>query len=150
MIAERGPLFWLGAGALLAVTAVDAAAVLGRHIHLPFTGSLELVQAGILLASTAALVCATAVNRHASARLILDRVPPAIQRWMQRVNSFMSMLLFLLLAAGQIWIAHDLWHAREDSEVLHIPFAPLRLVCIVGVLFAAALVSRRIVRPEPP
>jgi TRAP-type transport system small permease protein len=148
MTAARGPLFWIGAAALLIVTAVDAAAVLGRHIGLPFLGSLELVQAAILLASTASLVSATAVNRHACARLILDRVPEGVRGWMQRVNALMSLLFFLLLAAGQCWIASDLWHAHEDSDVLHIPFAPLRLICIAGVLMAGLIMSCRMIRPD--
>jgi TRAP-type transport system small permease protein len=147
-MASRGPLFWIGAAALLAVTGVDAAAVLGRHIGLPFTGSLELVQAGILLASTSALVAATAVNRHASARLVLDRVPAGVRRWMQRLNALMSVLFFLLLAAGQLWVTTDLWHAHEDSDVLHLPFAPLRLIGIAGVLLAALITSRRTIRPD--
>jgi TRAP-type C4-dicarboxylate transport system permease small subunit len=147
-MASRGPLFWIGAAALLAVTGVDAVAVLGRHIGLPFTGSLELVQAGILLASTSALVAATAVNRHACARLVLDRVPAGVRRWMQRLNALMSVLFFLLLAAGQLWVTADLWHAHEDSDVLHIPFAPLRLIGIAGVLLAALIVSRRTIRPD--
>ncbi|HWW20915.1 MAG TPA: TRAP transporter small permease subunit [Steroidobacteraceae bacterium] len=148
MMASRGPLFWTGAAALLIVTGVDAAAVLGRHIGPPFPGSLELVQAAILLASTAGLVAATAVNRHASARLVLDRVPAVMRGWMLRLNALMSVLFFLLLAAGQLWITSDLWHAHEDSDVLHIPFAPLRVLCVVGVLLAALIVSRRMIRPD--
>jgi TRAP-type C4-dicarboxylate transport system permease small subunit len=144
----RGPLFYVGSAGLLGATAFDAAAVLGRHIGLPFPGSLELVQASILLASTAALAAATGSRRHAAARLVLDRVSAPVRLIMQRINAVLTVVFFLLLAAGQIWISSDLWHAHEDTEVLHIPVAPLRLVCIAGILVAALLTARLIARPE--
>jgi TRAP-type C4-dicarboxylate transport system permease small subunit len=144
----RGPLFYLGSAGLLGATAFDAAAVLGRHIGLPFPGSLELVQASILLASTAALAAATASRRHATARLVLDRVSAPVRRIMLRINAVLTVIFFLLLAAGQIWISSDLWHAHEDTEVLHIPYAPLRLVCIAGILVAALFTARLIARPD--
>jgi TRAP-type C4-dicarboxylate transport system permease small subunit len=150
MSLPRGPLFYVGAAGLLGATAFDAAAVLERHLGLPFPGSLELVQACILLASSAALVAATAHRRHAAARLLLDRVAAPIRRWLQRLNALCTLAFFVLLAAGQIWISADLWRAQEDSEVLHIPYAPLRLLAIAAVLLAAWISARLVVRPEKP
>ena len=144
----HGPLFYIGAAALLCAMAVDSLAVLGRHIGLPLLGSLELVQAAILLASSAALVCATLERRHAAARLLLDRAGPRAHRFLQRFNGVLTLLFFLLLGAGQIWIAADLWYAHEGSELLHIPFAPLRIASIAAILLAAAVVARQISRHE--
>jgi TRAP-type C4-dicarboxylate transport system permease small subunit len=144
----RGPLFYLGAAGLLGATAFDAAAVLCRHLGLAFPGSLELVQACILLAASAALVAATANRRHAAAKLVLDRVSPPVRSLLQRLNALFTLVFFLLLAAGQVWISSDLWQAHEESEVLHIPIAPLRLICIASVLLAAWFTARRIARAD--
>jgi len=144
----RSPLFYIGSAGLLGATGFDAVAVLGRHIGLPFPGSLELVQASIVLASTAALAAATASRRHAAARLVLDRVSAPVRLIMQRINAVLTILFFLVLAAGQIWITSDLWHAQEDTEVLHVPFAPLRLLAIAGVLIAAFFTTRLIAQPD--
>jgi TRAP-type C4-dicarboxylate transport system permease small subunit len=142
----RGPLFYVGATALLLAMAVDALAVLGRHIGLPLLGSLELVQAAIVVASSTAIVFATLANRHAAARFLLDRSTPRVRLWLQQFARVLTLLFFLILASGQTWIAHDLWDGHEDSELLHIPFAPLRLVSILAVLMAAAITLRRLLR----
>jgi TRAP-type C4-dicarboxylate transport system permease small subunit len=142
----RGPLFYVGATALLLAMAVDALAVLGRHIGLPLLGSLELVQAAIVVASSTAIVFATLANRHAAARFLLDRSTPRVRRLLQQFARVLTLLFFLILASGQTWITHDLWDGHEDSELLHIPFAPLRLVSIVAVLLAAGITLRRLLR----
>jgi hypothetical protein len=67
-------LFYLGAAALLFAMAVEAIAVLGRHIGVPLWGSIELVQVGILVASSTALLSATLANKHARVRILTDRV----------------------------------------------------------------------------
>ena len=67
-------LFYLGAAALLFAMAVETIAVLGRHIGVPLWGSIELVQAGILVASSTAILSATLANKHARVRILTDRV----------------------------------------------------------------------------
>jgi TRAP-type C4-dicarboxylate transport system permease small subunit len=149
-ITARGPLFYLGAGALLIAMAVDAVAVAGRHIGLPLLGSLELVQAAILLASSSALVSATLARRHASARFLVDRVSPRLRAVMQHISGILTFLFFAALAAGQVWIAAELWYGHEDSELLHIPYAPLRIASVAAVILTALIVLKQIlVRPRP-
>ena len=146
----RGALFYLGAAALLFAMAVDAVAVVGRHLGFPVLGSLELVQAAILLAASSALVSATLANRHASARFLLDRIAPGARAVIQRFNCALTLLFFIALAIGQIWIAGDLWNAHEDSELLHIPYAPLRIASIAAVVLAALIVARRLLARAKP
>ena len=143
LLTARGPLFYIGACALLLAMAVDAIAVIGRHIGVPLLGSLELVQAAILVASSSALVSATLAGRHASARFLIDRVSPRVRAVMQRSNGILTFVFFLALAVGQIWIAADLWHGHEDSELLHIPYAPLRVTSIVAAVLAALIVLKQ-------
>ena len=137
-------LFYLGGTALLFAMAVDAVAVLGRHIGMPLPGSIELVQAAILVASSAAMLSATMADKHARVRLVVDRLKGGPLVMLKRVQALFSVLFFCALAAGSIWIFMDLWGGSEESEVLHIPFAPLRIVCIVSVLGVAFDFLRRV------
>jgi TRAP-type transport system small permease protein len=145
-VAGRGPLFYVGACALLGAMAVDAAAVAGRHLGIPLLGSLEIVQALILIASSSALVSATLANKHAAVHLLINRVPPSAKRWLKRLNAMLSVVFLVMLAVGTAWIASDLWNGHEQSELLHIPYAPLRIVCLAALLLAAAVLIPKIVR----
>jgi TRAP-type C4-dicarboxylate transport system permease small subunit len=137
-------LFYLGGIALLFAMAVDAVAVAGRHIGIPLPGSIELVQAAILVASSAAILSATLADKHARVHLVMDRLKGRPLAVLKRIQAVSSVLFFCALAAGSIWIFLDLWGGYEESEVLHIPFAPLRIVCIVSVLGVAFSFLRRL------
>jgi TRAP-type C4-dicarboxylate transport system permease small subunit len=137
-------IFNLGAFSLLLAMAVDTLAVVGRHIGIPFPGSIEMVQAAILLASSAAILSATLANKHARVHLVMDRIKGKPLAVLRRVQTAVSALFFCALAAGSIWIFVDLWGGFEESEVLHIPFAPLRIVSIVTVLGVAFGFLRRL------
>jgi hypothetical protein len=52
-------LVWLAGGALLVAMATDTMAMLGRHLRLPLLGSIEIVQAAVLVAASGALLLAT-------------------------------------------------------------------------------------------
>lgn len=136
-----GPLFYLGGAALLATVAIIAVAVAARHLGRTLTGSLELVQATILIASSSSLVAATLAQRHATVHLLVDRVGPGAHAILTRVSYGLGALFFVLLAVGGIWIASDLWNGHEESELLHIPYAPLRIISIAAVLAAAAIMA---------
>jgi TRAP-type C4-dicarboxylate transport system permease small subunit len=127
-------LFYLGGIALLFAMAVEALAVAGRHIGIPLPGSIELVQAAILVASSAAMLSATLADKHARVRLVADRLKGGPLVLLKRIQVVFSILFFCALAAGSIWIFLDLWGGFEESEVLRIPFAPLRIICIVSLL----------------
>jgi len=133
----RGPqawLFYVGAAALLFAMATDAIAVLGRHVGVPLLGSIELVQAAMLLAASAAMVSATMADKHAVVHLLIDRLSPTLRAAFGRVHSVLCAVFFLALSAGSVWVAYDLWDGHEESELLHIPYAPLRIVSISAVM----------------
>jgi TRAP-type transport system small permease protein len=135
----RGPLLYIGAIGLLAAMLVDACAVIGRHIGLHLLGSIELVQAAILVASSASIVAATLARKHAVVHLLTNRASPAMRALLERVSALLGAVFFLLLVAGSAWIASDLWHGHEQSEVLRIPYAPLRLIGLAALLSAAGI-----------
>src|ERR1700728_4476867 len=113
-------IFKIGAAALLLAMAVDVLAVVGRHIGVSLLGSIELVQAAMLLASSAALVAATLQRQHASVHLLIDRLPAQMQRAAAVCGLLLSIVFFLCLTAGSVWIAADMWSAHEASDLLKI------------------------------
>jgi TRAP-type C4-dicarboxylate transport system permease small subunit len=141
MSQRRGPIFYVGATALLAAMGIDTLAVIGRHSGVSLLGSIELVQAAMLLASSAALVAATLQRQHASVHLLIDRLPPRLRRVAAVFGLLLSGVFFLCLAGGSMWIASDMWGAREASDLLKIPYAPLRLASIVSLLTVAAALA---------
>jgi TRAP-type transport system small permease protein len=136
-------LFYVGAAGLLFAIGADAVAVLGRHLGIPLLGSIELMQAAILLTSSAAMVLATVAKKHAVVHLVVDRLSPRQRIVMERVHALLGAIFFAALAAGSIWIAFDLRNGHEQSELLRIPYAPLRIVSIVAVLAVAAIYMAR-------
>lgn len=141
-------LFYLGGIALLFAMTVDTLAVIGRHVGIPLPGSIELVQAAILVASSAAILAATLGDKHARVHLVMDHLKGGPLAALKRIQAVFSILFFLALAAGSIWIFVDMWGGYEESEVLHIPFAPLRILCIVSVLGVAFEFLRRLRRGQ--
>ena len=134
----------IGATGLLTAMVVGALAVLCRHLRIPFLGSLELVQAAMVVASAGALAQATLGRRHAAARLVVDRVGPRAAAVLGRGNHVLTILFLAALAAGEIWVTSDLWHSYEESELLHIPYRPLRLLSIAAVVMPALILLRRL------
>ena len=137
-------LFYLGATSLLFAMGVDTIAVLGRHLGLPLWGSIEMVQAAILVASSSAILSATLARKHVRVRILMDRLKGRSGIWLQRIQDVFSALFFCLLTAGSVWIFLDLRNGYEESEILHIPYAPLRIICMISILAVMVSFLRRI------
>jgi len=138
----RDALVWVAGGALLAAMLVDTTSMLGRQLHRPLLGSIEIVQAAVLFGSAGALLLATLEHSHARVHLLLDRLPPAWQTALSRLHALFALLFYAGLFAGSAWLAMDLWNGHEESELLHIPYRPLR-IAVVLVLVALLLDSAR-------
>jgi TRAP-type C4-dicarboxylate transport system permease small subunit len=142
----RGPLFYVGAGALLIVMVVETVAVIGRHIGWPLLGAIEIIQAAILIAACAAAVSATLNQAHATVHLLTDRLPQIVKQWLLRFDSLLSALFFAGLTVATVWLAMDFWDAYEESELLHISFRPLRAVTALATAAIAIVFLYRAVR----
>jgi len=134
----------VGGVALLIALAVDALAVIGRHLGLPLLGSIELVQAAVLVSGSTALLVATLADVHARVHLLVDRLPPSWQGLLLRFGQLLSALLFLAFMASSVWIASDLWQGHEQSELLRIPYRPLRIVAVLATAAVAIAFLRQL------
>ena len=144
----RGPLFYTGAGALLATMLVETVAVIGRHVHLPLTGALELVQVAIVPAACASMLVATLRGAHAAVHLFTDRMPESLQRWVFRTGAALAGVCFAALTAGCALLTADYWNSFEQTEVLHIPFRPVRVLVTLAAAALALAFLQRAFRPE--
>ncbi len=128
------PLILAGGAALIVAVATDALAVIGRHVGLPLLGSIEIVQAAVLVGSAVAILVATIEVRHAAVHLLVDRMGPTAKDILMRFSRAVAALLFLALIAGSVWVASDLWTGREESELLRIPYGVLRVIEIAALI----------------
>jgi TRAP-type transport system small permease protein len=148
--AEVGPVgkaaYWIGSAGLLIATAADALAVLGRHTGVALLGSIEIIQVSVVLIASSAMVAATIVGAHASVHILTERLAKPNADRLARIASWLSALIFLLLAAGSIWVASDLWSGFEQTELLGIPLRWFRAAWIVAALLIVALFVRQAVR----
>ena len=141
--------YLVGSLGLLAATFTDALAVAGRHTGLHLIGSIELVQASVVLVASSAMVAATIVGAHASVHILTERLAGTTARRLARIASVLSALLFLLFAAGSIWVAGDLWDGFEQTELLGIPLRWFRLLWIAAALLVAFLFLHAALRRRP-
>jgi TRAP-type C4-dicarboxylate transport system permease small subunit len=144
------PLILAGGAALLVAVATDALAVVGRHAGFPLLGSIEIVQAAVLVASAVAILVATIEVRHAAVHLLVDRMNAGAKDLLTRFSRAVAALLFVALIAGSLWIASDLWGGHEESELLRIPYSALRVIEIVALIATLLVLIAQTVRRRQP
>ncbi len=142
----RTLLIWIGGIALLAATFIDTIAVIGRHVGLPLIGSIELMQAAVLVSSSIGIVVATLDNSHARVRLLVDRLQAPKRLIADRFSDGLTLVFLVGVLAGSVWLAIDLWDGHEQSEMLGVPWDVLRLIANLSLLTAAAILALRVVR----
>ena len=144
----RTVLIWISGGALLIAMVVDTLAMFGRALQFPLIGSIEIVQAVVLLAASGALIITTLDRAHARVSLVLNRLPTRWRRRFERLFSVAAAVLFAALLAGSLWIAADLWTGYEESEILRIPYRPLRIAVVLALVALVVLALLRLKTEE--
>ena len=145
MTALRSLMIWTGGIALLGATAFDTVAVIGRQVGFAVHGTIELIQAAVLIAGSLALIAATAANNHARVRLLVNRLDRS-REWLERGSDLLTALFVLALLAGSGWLAIDLWSSHEVSEIAGISWRWLRLFANLALAVVVVLAVRAFVR----
>jgi len=130
----------------LLAMATDALAVAGRHLGFTFLGAIEIFEACVVIAATSAIVIATIDRSHARVRILLEQVGASVAGALDRAADLVSALVFVVLIAGSVWLASDLWNGHEVTEVLNLPVRWLRAIWIAGAVLAAAIFTGQAVR----
>jgi TRAP-type C4-dicarboxylate transport system permease small subunit len=136
----------VGSLALLVAMSADAVAVAGRHLTMPLLGSIEIVQACVVLAASAATIGTTLAGRHMVVTLVTERLSIGRAARLRRLADATSAVFFAALAAGSVWIAIELWDGHEISETLGIPIRWLRLVWCLSAIATTLLFLRDALR----
>jgi TRAP-type transport system small permease protein len=139
-------LIWVGGVALLLATGIDTLAIICRYLGFPITGSIELMQAVVLVSGVVALVMSTWEDSHARVHLLLDRVGPRAQELAHRLADLSTLLFLAALLAGSVWLAVDLWPGYEHSELVGVPWSVLRMIANAGLTLTIVLLAIRLVR----
>lgn len=143
----RGVLFYVGSAGLLALMLIEVIAVAGRHLRMPLLGALEMAQAAIVPAACASMIIASVAGAHAVVHLVTERLSEAARARLARVSALLAGLFFAGLCAGVTWLTVEFWNSYEETDVLHIPFRPLRVLVSGSALSLALLFLHRAVRP---
>lgn len=130
-VAKRGALFYVGAAGLLAVMVIEVVAVIGRHTRNPLLGALEMAQAAIAPAACASMVIASLAGANAVVHLVTERLPERWRGWTSRLSALLAGVFFAGLCVGAGWLTGEFWNSFEETDVLHIPFRPLRVLVTV-------------------
>ena len=138
----------LGGVALLASMLIGTVSVIARHLGVTVIGDIELEQGAIVLIASAALVCATRAQRHARVHLLLSRLTPVYRTRFTYLSGVLSSAFFALLTVGLGVITLELRNSHEESELLHIPYAPLRLIALAATVTSAVLCVVRMRRRD--
>ena len=145
----RNLMIWTGGAALLAATAVDTVAVIGRQVGFRVHGAIELIQAAVLVAGAVALVAATAARAHARVRIVVERLANA-RPWFDRLSEGLAAVFLAALLTGSAWLSADLWNSHEVSEVAGVPWRWMRLAANLALAAMLVLTLRHIVGSRRP
>jgi len=147
-VKPRGVLFYVGAAGLLSVMAIEAVAVAGRHLRTPLLGALEMAQAAIVPAACASMVIASLAGAHATVHLLTERLPQHVRAGMARASALLAALFFTALAVSAGWLTAEFWNSFEQTDVLRIPFRPLRVLVTLCAGTLAIIFFVRALRGE--
>ena len=145
MSALRNLMVWTGGAALLAATAIDTVAVIGRQVGFRVHGAIELIQAAVLVAGAVALVAATLARSHARVRIVVERMGNA-RLWFDRFSEALAAVFLAALLIGSSWLSADLWNSHEISEVAGVPWRWMRLAANLALAAMVILTLRNLVR----
>ena len=146
-----GLLLATGAVGLIGAMLTDSIAVVGRHVGIPFTGSIELVQAFIVLGAASAIAYASLGAKHAAVDLVFHRLPISAQRVAHGLAALLGFLFLAAMVIGSAWIAWEYRDAGERTELLGIEVKWLRLFWLAcAVIAAAAMLAPLFAKKLPP
>ena len=146
MSAPHRIMVWTGGAALLAATLIDTLSVIGRHIGWPVHGSIELIQAAVLVSGGQSLLSATLANGHARVHFVLDRLSPTAKALAERACHGATATFFACMLIGSAWIAADLWGGHEQSELLGVSWAAMRAFANLCLAITLAFLLAKAVR----
>jgi TRAP-type C4-dicarboxylate transport system permease small subunit len=122
----------LGGIAVLALMTVATANVVLRIFHIPFRGAYEIVSFLGAIVIAFALGYTQKRKNHILVDILTDRFPKKLNRALDGINYFVTMIFFGIIA-WQIYVfAMKIMESREVSETLKMVYHPFVFAVSIG------------------
>jgi TRAP-type C4-dicarboxylate transport system permease small subunit len=133
---------WISFLAITIMMAFVFVDVILRYLGHPTTGSNDIVQLLLVITVAFAMGYTQVLKRHPSIAILVPRLPLRAQGVIHIITSFLSMIIFALLAWRSATLARHLWIHNEGTMTLGFPLYPL-VYCISfgSVLMFLVLIS---------
>lgn len=145
-----GVLLIAGSVGLIGSMLTDTFAVIGRHTGIPVLGSIEVMQAFIVVGAASGIAYASMSATHAAVDLVFHKLPPWAQNVAHRVGALLGFLFVAALVTGSAWIVWEYRDAQEMTEILRIPVQYLRLFWLACSVIAAITMLAPLVGKQKP
>nr|BBJ04182.1 membrane protein [Marinobacter nauticus] len=139
--------------ALLAMVFIGALdVVLSRGLNLSVVGAREITELLMVAAALLGMALSQQRREHVRVTLLIDRLPPAVQGWLDRFSLLLSMQLMLAIS---VYGFHSTFQSFQSGEFspgsLAVPIWPARLALSIGaMLMALECLAQLAGRPQPP
>ncbi|GAB1256387.1 hypothetical protein NBRC116494_08890 [Aurantivibrio plasticivorans] len=138
-----------GAITLALTMLLVSASAIGRHFGLPLPGTVEIVEALILVTAAAGILSTTIERAHASAKLITELLPPSTRRFVEVLGLILGIIFCAGLVIGNTWLIYDVWGLQEASHLLGIPIVPLRILFVAALTCTGFMLALHLFKPVP-
>ncbi len=124
---------WLALATMAFTMFFITVAVVGRAIHFPVLGDVEVVQLAMVVLIMFGLAYSQAENAHVSIGLLVDRFPPRVQTLMDVLGYALTFVVCMVIT----WVY---WHVAlryttgiaQYTDLLEIPLAPFKYIIVIG------------------
>ncbi|MFH1491387.1 MAG: TRAP transporter small permease subunit, partial [Pseudomonadota bacterium] len=120
--------------------------VLRYFFNAPIDGSLEIIQAILVLTILLAIPYTTVRKQHVSIDIVTSKFSERVRARLEGMMTFISLALCALLVWRAVIYAMLKYRTNEMSTVLHIPLAPLVGVVAFGFALAGVVLLIQILR----
>jgi TRAP-type C4-dicarboxylate transport system permease small subunit len=108
-------------------------------------GSNEIVELMQGVAVSAAIVYTTLRRKHTVVDFVLEQMKPRLQAVLNAFTSFLSLIIWTLLAWTGGRYALEMWTRREMSETLELPYLPFRCVWVLASIILCVILFLNLV-----
>ena len=129
---------------LLSTMVLTVANVLARVFGRVIAGTYELTVVLIVVVAATALGYAALQKSHVVVDVITARFPKRVQGIINSCTSALALILWGVITWQSISILIQRW-SDEDTELLHVPYYPFRILWIVGLVFLCLVLVKNII-----
>jgi TRAP-type C4-dicarboxylate transport system permease small subunit len=137
---------WIGFVFLTAVMFVTVANVIARLFGSTIPGTYELITVFMLAVVGFALAYTAWEEGHIIVDVIVSKLPSRIETFVNYFNWIIVLCTLVLITKEQIAITIERALAGEKTEILHILWAPFRILWVLGLILFCLVALRDLLK----